>query len=179
MYSCSANHTEESGTWQSWTIDQKGILDYPDLHMLTEFVSVQMSREELKEIHAALIQKAITEDQLRRERGQEAIADRALLQKLEALLGEDEEALHHLDHVLEDELWEYSWYTFTDEWAWFRAGQDLEKELGADAQKMEKTAFEKLVELRYTKNFEQYVAELQMVDESKSKKPSKKQPKTH
>ncbi|MFZ2803903.1 MAG: hypothetical protein WA001_01645 [Patescibacteria group bacterium] len=145
--------------------------------MLTEFVSVQLGREELKEIHAALIQRAIVEDQLRREKGQEALADRPLLQKLEALLGEDEERLHMLDHELEDELWEYAWYAFTDEWAWFRAKRELEKELGADATKMESAALEKLVEIRYTKNFERYVAELEMMDEVKSKKPSKRQPK--
>jgi hypothetical protein len=161
------------------TVDQNALSPYCKFYMLMEFASVQLTREELKEIHAALIQKAIVEDQLRRERGQEPVSERSLLQKLETLLGEEEERLHALDHLLEDELWEYAWYAFTDEWAWFRAARELEKELGANAQKMDKAAFEKLVEMRYTKNFDTYVAELAMIDEGKAKKVAPKQPKPH
>lgn len=146
--------------------------------MFTQFVTVQLSREELQEIHAGLIHRAIVEDQLRRERGQEPVADRPLLQKLEMLLGEREEVLHGLDHALEDELWEYTWYAFTDEWAWFRAKADLEKELGSDRNSVDSAAFEKLVELRYRKNFDQYVSEIDMLGEGKVKKPQKKQTKT-
>jgi hypothetical protein len=146
--------------------------------MFTEFVSVQLSREELVEIHAALIARAIVEDQLRSERNQEKVDQRPLLQKLEMLLGENEERLHELDHAVEDELWEYSWYAFTDEWAWFRAKRELEKELGAARKKMDDASFEKLVEMRYKKQFDQYVAEVDMLEEGKFKKALKPQPKT-
>lgn len=145
--------------------------------MFTEFVSVQLSRAELAEIHAALIARAIVEDQLRGERGQEKVDTRPMLQKLEMLLGENEERLHELDHAVEDELWEYSWYAFTDEWAWFRAKRELEKELGTSRKKMDDAEFEKLVEMRYKKQFDRYVAEVDMLEEVKSKKTLKPQPK--
>jgi hypothetical protein len=145
--------------------------------MFTQFVTVQLSREELQEIHAGLIQRAIVEDELRRERGQEPVMEHPLLQKLEMLLGEREEVLHGLDHALEDEMWEYAWYAFTDEWAWFRAKTDVEKELGAESKTLDAAAFEKLVEIRYQKQFEQYVSEIDMLGEGKMKKMPKKQTK--
>lgn len=147
--------------------------------MLTEFVSVQLSREELKELHAALVARAILEDRLREERGEERVDRRPLLEKLEMLLGESEQALHEQDHALEDELWEYAWYAFTDEWAWFRAKRETETELGADAvRSMAAADFEKTVETRYRKRFDAYVAEVDMLEEGKPAGRGVKQPKT-
>lgn len=134
--------------------------------MITEFVSVQLSREELQDVHAALVQRAIVEDELRQERGQEPVERRPLLERFEMLLGEGEEVLHQRDHMLDDELWEHAWYVFTDEWARFRAKQDVQKELSADAVG-DTVALEKLVELRYRKNFDVYVAELTMDEASR------------
>ena len=136
--------------------------------MMTEFVSVQLSREELKELHAALVQRAMLEDELRREHGQEAVERRPLLERVEMLLGENEEILHERDHVLDDEMWEYAWYVFTDEWAHFRAKRETERET-AELAKTDPVAFEKAVEIRYQKNFDTYVNELEM-DDSKKKK---------
>ena len=136
--------------------------------MFTEFVSVQLTREELQEIHAALVQRAIVEDEVREERGQEEIENRPLLEKLEMLLGESEERLHMQDHQLDDELWEYAWYAFTDEWAHFRARQDILKNFGADVQKADPVAFEKMIDTIYQKKFDAYVGELAM-EEGKRK----------
>lgn len=146
--------------------------------MLTEFATLQLSRQELKEIHAALIQKAMVEDEVMRERGLEKIDQRDLLERIEMLIGENEEVLHMLDHATEDELWEYSWYVFTDEWAWFRATQDVEKDLGVKKNQTDSVAFQKLVELKYQKQFEAYVAEIDMREVTKKFKAVKSQPKT-
>jgi len=146
--------------------------------MLTEFVSLQLSREELQEIHQALVQKAVVEDEVRHERGQEKVDHRDLLERLEMLLGENEEALHAIDHAVEDELWEHAWYAFTDEWAWFRASQEVEKELGAKSAQTDAAAVQKLVEMKYQKQFEAYVAEIDMRETSKKMKSVKIQPKT-
>jgi hypothetical protein len=136
-------------------------------HMMTEFVGLQLSREELKELHAALIQRAAVEDELRKEKSQEE-AEHPLLERIEGLLGESETVLHALDHVIEDELWEYSWYAFTDEWAWYRAKQDVEKELAK--KERSETELHRLIEQRYQKNFESYVSEIDMIDSTGSKK---------
>lgn len=141
--------------------------------MFTEFASVQFSREELKEIHEALLLRAMVQDELRRERGLEKVEPPALLERFEALLGENEERLHVLDHATEDGLWEYAWYVYTDEWAWYRAAQEVAAEAGAadpDARKR--------IELAYQKNFDRYVSEIDMRDVLKKKKEEKRQPKT-
>ena len=145
--------------------------------MLTEFASLQLSREELKEIHAALVARAMVEDELRRERGLEKIDRRDLLEKFEMLLGDDDAALHALDHAIDDELWEHAWYVFTDEWAWFRAQQEVEKEL-AGKTKPEAKEFQLLVEQRYKKKFDEYVGEVDMHGSEKTAKMPNRQAKT-
>lgn len=138
--------------------------------MFTEFATIQLTREELKEIHTALVQRAILEDELRQERGQDPIERRPLLENFEALLNETDERLHALDHALEDQMWEYAWYSFTDEWAHARATQELLKELGPGARSADPHGFEQKVELRYQKDFERFVAELSMDDEDGKKR---------
>ena len=144
--------------------------------MLTQFVSLQLSRQELLEIHAALVSRIMVEDDIRRERGQEAVDQRPILERIEMLLGETDEALHALDHVIEDELWEHAWYTFTDEWAWFRAKQEIEKE-SAVGEKITPEAMQKLVATRYRKSFDRYVGEVSMIEGGKKKQVSRKQTK--
>ncbi len=144
--------------------------------MLTEFASLQLSREELKEIHAALLAHAVIEDEMRRERGLEKVATHELLEKFEMLLGENEERLHALDHVTEDRLWEYSWYVYTDEWAWYRATRDVEQELGSARAQTNEAEFRKLAELKYQKHFSRYVSEIDMREGIKKEKDAKRQP---
>lgn len=136
--------------------------------MLTEFVGLQLSRNELQEIYAALLKQAVIEDEVRRERGLEEVEKRPLLERLEMLLGMDEMTSHALDHVAEDELWEYAWYTFTDEWAWYRAQQDLQSQL--DAKSLSEEDMRKQIESMYRKHFDKYVAEVTMKDEDKPRK---------
>lgn len=146
--------------------------------MLTEFASLQMSREELKELHASLVRTALLEDRIRREKGLEAVERRPLLEQIEKLLGENEDTLHMLDHAVEDEMWEYSWYAFTDEWAWYRAEREVLQDLGSKKEGTERANLEKMIEARYHKDFDRYVAEIDMVEEGKPSTKRVKQPKT-
>ena len=138
--------------------------------MLTEFVSLQFSREELIELHEALIQRAMVEDEVRRERGQEPMDQFPLLERIEMLLGDKEAALIARDARLEEELWEYAWYAFTDEWACFRADQDALKQIGADAPEQEK---KRCSDRLYRQKFNSYVAEVDM-REGKKKNTARK-----
>lgn len=135
--------------------------------MLTEFASLQMSREELKEVHAALVRTALLEDRVRREKGLETVERRPLLEQVERLLGESDETLHMLDHAVDDGMWEYSWYAFTDEWAWYRAERDVLQELGEKKEGMDHASLEKMIEVRAHNEFDRYVAEIDMVEEGK------------
>lgn len=137
--------------------------------MLTEFATIQFDREELLELHRALLQRAMVEDELRHERGLEKIDRHPLLDKIEALVGLSEDKLHNLDHATEDEMWEFAWYAFTDEWAWHRAGQDVKKDLADLPNKTPEEDAKKLVEARYRENFDAYVAEVDMRDSKKEK----------
>lgn len=53
--------------------------------MLTEFVSLLLTREELLEIREALLMRAMVEDDLRRMDGLEDVGKRLLLDKIEQL----------------------------------------------------------------------------------------------
>jgi len=130
--------------------------------MLTEFATIQFTREELKELQQALLQRAMVEDELRRERGQEKADRHALLEKIEALLGESQEKLRIFDQAAEDELWEFAWYAFTDEWAWYRAAQEVDGEERTAA--LDEAVRKSKVEQRYREKFDKYVAEVDMLE---------------
>lgn len=131
--------------------------------MLTEFVGLQLTREELLEIQRALLAQAFVQDTVLREKGEEQPApEHELLQKIENLLGESEESLHALDHQVEDQMWEYAWFAFTDEWAWYRATQAVMAEQGKGFAVLSEPERERLIELAYKKNFDTYVAEVDM-----------------
>ncbi|MBP9864426.1 hypothetical protein KBC54_03190 [Patescibacteria group bacterium] len=138
--------------------------------MFTEFASLQLSREELEEVYEALLQRSIVEQALRNERGQEPVDASALLRQLEHLLHMPGDRLETVEHQIEDDLWEHAWYAYTEEWAWYRAQQD------AEAQKDQKNSsgsgetIEKMMEMNYRKNFERYIAEIDMLDHPALKK---------
>lgn len=128
----------------------------------SEFFQLQLSKPQLTEVYRALLARFVVEDTLRREQGLEPIEYPKLLEHLEQLLQIDPEQAHRTFHKEEDELWEYSWYTFTDEWAWFRAKQDVLKELGNKAVRTPTKTLETKVEAMYEERFDQYAAEVDM-----------------
>ncbi|MFA4954404.1 MAG: hypothetical protein WC641_03775 [Patescibacteria group bacterium] len=136
--------------------------------MLTEFATIQFSREELVEIHRALLQRVMLEDELRKERGLEKPDRHPLLEKIEMLLGEREPDLQEIDMHVEDELWEFAWYVYTDEWAWYRAGQEAAK--GENGKPLtDASRLKTLTEKFYRDNFDRYAAEIDMHELKKSK----------
>ena len=136
--------------------------------MLTEFVGLQLTREELQEIRQALLQRAMLQEEVNKEKGvSEHDEPHPLLERIEGLLGDSEEQMHALDHVIEDGLWEYAWFAYTDEWAWYRARQEVERRLAGKGEKLTDAELQKQVEADYRKHFESYVAEIGMIEESK------------
>ena len=138
--------------------------------MFTEFASLQLTRAELEEVYEALLQRSIVEQMLRNERGQESVDTSALLRQLEHLLHMPTDRLETVEHQLEDDLWEHAWYAYTEEWAWYRAQQDAEAQKNAKSSSGVGESVEKLMELNYRKNFDQYVSEIDMLDHPASKK---------
>ena len=62
-----------------------------------------------------------------------------------------------------------SWYSFTEEWAWHRAEQDVRKELGVKQRKyMKQEEIETLIEKRYESGFETYVKEVALEEQEKT-----------
>lgn len=133
--------------------------------MTTEFLSLGLSRHEWQEIHRSLLTRFLMETSLRQEQGLEEIPYPVLVEKIEKLLGMSPEFAHQIFHRMETELWELSWYTYTDEWAWFRAKQDVLKELGPLIEKTNQSTLEKLIERRYEEYFEKYIGEIDMKEE--------------
>lgn len=140
--------------------------------MSSLFAFLSASREELVELHRAILRQHVLENALRKEQGLEAVEQTELLEKLERMLQISPEEAHRLMHTMEDELWEYSWYTYTDEWAWYRAKKDILKEHRGSAVKNEQE-LERLVEERYEAQFDRYVAEVDMQEELTASEPQK------
>ena len=116
------------------------------------------------DLHAAMVQRAMVEDEVRGEKGLEPVSRRPLLEKLDVLLGLSPAEEERIGLALDDELWEHAWYAFTDEWAWFRAKQAVELELGSERARMGKEDLNRRIETRYQKDFERFVKELEMGD---------------
>lgn len=130
-----------------------------------EFISLTLPKRELVDFHRSLLQRYIAENLVRREQGLEESEYPVALTKLEEILGISEDRAHALLHETEDDLWNYAWYVYTDEWAWHRAKDDTIKELGKKAQAFKRDALDRLIQERYEKQFEEYIREIDMKDE--------------
>ncbi len=129
-----------------------------------EFAFLSFEKHDLLELHRALLGRFLMQNRLRHEQGLEEIDYPILLGRLEELLGYTDEESHRLFHRVEAELWEYSWYTYTEEWAWFRARQDVLQSLldkGIE-EKPEEFLIENLTESFYDDRFAGYAAEIDM-----------------
>ena len=130
--------------------------------METEFFALQMSHDELEETYRSLVARHLMEGGLRRECGLEPADLPPLVLRLEQLLGLDEKRLQEIFLKIDSELWEHAWFSFTDEWAWFKARQEVLKKLGPAAEKTAKVDLEEMIGQCYQKNFERYVKQLDM-----------------
>jgi hypothetical protein len=142
--------------------------------MTDAFYSLGLTRDQLIELHRALLARYIMEETFLRERGEEGREPPPLLAHLERLLDLGEEEAHNLFHEEEDRLWEYSWYAYTDEWAWYRARQDTEEEIGeAAASLLGPEEFEQRIEKTYDDHFDRYTKEIDMASSSETSSPKK------
>lgn len=141
---------------------------------MEDFAYLQLKKSDLLDIHRALLARWVVEDKLRQAQGLESVGPPFLLNRLEALLGMKEQEAHTLFHRCEDELWEYSWYTYTEEWAWHRAEQDVRKELGQQLSQMDQRQLDELIDKRYERMLETYVEEVSLEDTSGTGRSVKK-----
>ncbi|MCR4278450.1 MAG: hypothetical protein NUV81_00920 [bacterium] len=132
--------------------------------MNSEQYAISLSRDEMLELYRALVSRAFVEDELRNEKGLEDVGERALLVRVEALLRLTQGEGHQLLHEMDDELWEYAWFSVSDEWAWYRALQEERTALGTGFDAMNEQELRGRVERRYQKDFERFVHEIEMMD---------------
>lgn len=141
--------------------------------MNTEFYALNLSRFEALECLRALLLRAIVDEEVRSQKGLELPDINPMINRLIDMLDLKDDVVEKETDKQADELWEYSWYVFTSEWAWYRAQQDALKQL----RKKKKTEidYRAAAEMNFKKFFEKYVAELNMKPIVKSsRKPQEK-----
>ena len=146
--------------------------------MNIEYASITLPKKDLAELHRGLLLRHIVENGIRREEGLEEADEPKVLAAVESALGLNPDEAHALFHRAEDELWDYVWYSFTDEGAGFRARQEVLKDLGSKRTGMNQEALDRKTEEKYRDNFERYVGEIDMRElEAKKDKKEKKRAK--
>ncbi len=140
-------------------------------HMQTEFINLSLSKSQAMECLGALMMKSVLEDELRSERGQEPVDTSPLILRLATLLNIKEKALESQMDLAEEALWEYSWFVFTNEWAWFRAQQEAKKSVGRVPGK--EADLEKRAERIYKLKFNEFVKELDMYSQPQKNRKNK------
>ncbi|MDP3793292.1 MAG: hypothetical protein Q8R07_00905 [Candidatus Uhrbacteria bacterium] len=142
--------------------------------MTHSFVSFSLPRQELPELYRSLATSFMIEQILRNEQGLEPVDPPLFLQNVERLLHVAGESPSSLMEQAEEELWAHAWYIYTDEWAWFRAKEDVMRELGERLSRTKHDVLDRLVEKTYRKKFDQYVAEIDMQPKVSMAQPQKK-----
>lgn len=132
--------------------------------MQTEFVHLALSKTEAKRLAEALAASFVIEDEIRAQQGLEAVPLPPLMSRLASLLRLSEGDLENMMDRSAEGLWEYSWYVFTSEWAWFRAQQDAVLQMRTKNAKVsaENPDCRRRAEVLYRKNFEKYAREIDM-----------------
>ncbi len=132
--------------------------------MQTEHYALQLNKQEALECLHALLMQALVDEEVRSQKGLEPPELSAIITRLLTILGSSDETLETETDKAGEELWEYSWYTFTNEWAWHRAKQDALKDKKTSKKKNPSSSddYQKIAEKLYNTRFEKYVAELNM-----------------
>lgn len=139
--------------------------------MQTEFINLSLSKSQAMECLGSLLIKSVLEDELRSERGQEPAEPSPLILRLATLLNIKEKILESQMDSAEEALWEYSWFVFTNEWAWFRAQQEAKKAAGQT--QVKETELEKQAEKIYKMKFNDFVKELDMYSQPQKNRKNK------
>ncbi|MBD3281204.1 hypothetical protein GF391_00470 [Candidatus Uhrbacteria bacterium] len=132
--------------------------------MNTEFYSLQLSRLEALECLKALLTQTLIDDELRAQKGLEAGELSPVISRLVQVLRRSDEEVERETDASANDLWEYSWYAFTSEWAWYRAQQEALRTLKKNMSKVDLacTEYQAFAEKNFKQFFEKYVAELNM-----------------
>jgi hypothetical protein len=132
--------------------------------MQTEFYSLQLSKFEALECLRAFLLQAIVEEEVRMQKGLELPESSTMINRLMSLLNLADDDVERETDRAADDLWEYSWYAFTSEWAWFRAQQEAIRSIKKTKKtvNMEDGDYKKSAEKNFKRFFENYVAELNM-----------------
>lgn len=141
--------------------------------MNIDYASITLPKKDLTELYRGLLLRHFVENEIRREEGLEEIDEPKVLAALESALALTDREAHELYHQAEEELWDYAWYAFTDEWAWFRARQEILKELGSKRTGLTQEALDRKTEDRYREQFDAYVGEIDMRESTGSAKKKK------
>ncbi len=134
---------------------------------MEQFAYLQLKKSDLLDLHQALVARWMIENRLRFTQGLESIGPPFLVDRIASILNMNEDEAHALFHRAEDELWEYSWHVYTEEWAWHRAEQDVRKQLKRYVRTLNQEQLNTIIEKRFETAFERYVAEVAMEDEVK------------
>lgn len=126
-------------------------------------VNLTLSLGETRELHRAMLTRYLMEDALRREQGLESVDVSPFVGRLETVLGiSTADSTKQLERV-EDDLWQHAWLSFTDEWAWHRARQEVRGELTPDElARFSPADIERAIEQRYEEKFDVYMHEVQL-----------------
>ncbi len=132
--------------------------------MQTEFIQLTLSKDEAARVLEALAASFVVEDEIRAQQGLEAVPLPQHLARLAGLLRISDEALKKLMDLTAEGLWEYSWFVYTSEWAWFRAQHDALRQMHAkhSGVTLDHPDCRRRAEILYRKNFEKYVREIDM-----------------
>ncbi len=141
--------------------------------MNVDYASITLPKTDLAELYRGLVLRHLVENEIRREEGLEEAGEPKVLIALESALNLTDTEADALYHRAEDELWDYAWYAYTDEWAWFRARQEVLEELGTKRTGLTQEALDRKTEDRYREKFDAYVAEIDMREPAASTKKKK------
>lgn len=132
--------------------------------MQTEHFALQLNKQEALECLHALLMQTLVDEEVRSQKGLEPPELSSIITRLMTILGCTDQFLETETDKAGDELWEYSWYAFTNEWAWYRAKQDALKRQKSDKRKNQILSedIQKTAEKFYNAHFEKYVSELNM-----------------
>jgi hypothetical protein len=141
--------------------------------MQIEHFALQLDKQEAFECLQALLTQTLIEEEIRSQKGLEMPELSPIITRLMAILGCDDSILENITEKSGDELWEYAWYAFTNEWAWHRAKQDALKEQKSSKKNLpSRQDYQKITERLYNTRFEKYVAELNMKTAKQNKSKS-------
>ena len=130
--------------------------------MQTDFLGLSLSRQEALECLRACMAQALVEDETRVQQGLEPLDDPPLVRRFLQLLRISDQEADEIANRVSDDLWAYSWYVYTNEWAWFRAKQEAQRQMRGQNVNEENAEFRRLAERLYKKNFETYAKEIDM-----------------